>query len=97
MKNLLLILVIPFLILYCSILGGFTIVKLWAWFVVPTFHLAPLSFFAALGLSALVSYFMPIPSTKDKKIGEVIKNGFIGNTIKTVVLLGFGYIYHLFM
>lgn len=51
---------VPALIALMSIWRGFVAVKLWAWFVVPQFGLAPLPIAIAIGLSLLVS--LPTPT-----------------------------------
>lgn len=43
-------------------LRGWTITKLWSWFVVPQFGLKELALFTALGLSLLVDVMTPLPS-----------------------------------
>jgi len=39
-----------------AILNGWILTILWGWFVVPIFHLPPLTIAPAMGLSLLVSY-----------------------------------------
>ena len=38
--------------------GGYIITKLWAWFVVPVFHLPYLSVYQAVGLSMTAGIFL---------------------------------------
>lgn len=38
------------------IINGFVIMKLWAWFIVPTFDMNPLRVVEAIGLMFLVNY-----------------------------------------
>lgn len=39
-----------------TLLSGLVLTDLWAWFIVPTFGLDPLSLPAAIGLSIIVGY-----------------------------------------
>ena len=41
-----------------TIFRGLVLVKLWAWFVVPVFHLPILTLAPAIGLSLIVGYFV---------------------------------------
>lgn len=42
--------------IYDVLVSGFVIHKLWAWFVVATFHVAPLPILAAAGIALLIGY-----------------------------------------
>lgn len=44
--------------------GGYVIVLLWRWFVMPQFHLAALPWTVAYGLVLLCHLLVPIPETK---------------------------------
>ena len=48
---------IPLLVVYGAIANGFVLVRLWEWFVVPTFEWAsPLTLPYAIGISLVVGY-----------------------------------------
>jgi hypothetical protein len=49
---------IPFLLLYGTWAWAVTFVSMWSWFVIPTFHLDPLSFKQAIAVSAIVGIFI---------------------------------------
>lgn len=50
------------------VLQGYTIMKLWEWFVVDFFSVSPLSFKIALGWSAFISYmFKEVPKQEENK------------------------------
>ena len=92
-----------------AIFGGYVLTVLWGWFIVPTFHLPPLTIPVALGLSTLAmtmngtySVLARIEEANRKK-----RDG-LDNFIRTsslllavgfteLVALGTGYIYTLFM
>jgi hypothetical protein len=60
------LLAVPFIVVL-GILHGFVIMKLWGWFVVPTFHSAPtLHIAAAWGIGMLVSYITQEHPKKDE-------------------------------
>jgi hypothetical protein len=47
------------------IVHGYVLVKLWVWFIVPTFGLASLSLVKAIGVNLLVSFLMARVDTED--------------------------------
>lgn len=51
------------------VLNGFVLCKLWLWFVVPQFHLAPLTIPVALGISVLVGMLTHQQTPRDKTSG----------------------------
>ncbi len=57
------------LILAATLLNGFTLAQLWAWFMVPTFGLPKLSIPAALGLAQVITFFT-YRASDDKKADE---------------------------
>jgi len=46
------------------IISGFVIVKLWAWFIVPTFEVNPLRIVEAIGIMLLINY---LKAKRDKE------------------------------
>ena len=77
------------------VLEGWVATKLWAWFVIPQFHLAPLPITIAIGLSLLVSVYRYSPSIPEEK-GRDWKP-FAMIMAKPILLLGMGWIVTLFM
>ena len=49
------------------IITGFLIMKLWMWFIVPTFDTTPLRLVEAIGLMLLINVFKPLYSPKKEK------------------------------
>ncbi len=84
---------------------GFVLTCLWAWFVVPTFGVAPLTFITAMGLMLVVG-LMCVVSTNSAILFERYKEdkgklqawSLILSTkaVCPAILLGFGYLIHLF-
>lgn len=60
------------LIALSSIWRGFVLTKLWLWFVVPQFHLLPLSIPVAIGLSLIAGMFSTTCKKDDEKFGAVV-------------------------
>lgn len=82
-----------------SLMGGFLFMTLWGWFVVYTFHIAPVTMIQAVGLSFFVSY-VKRNITKDEDEEEIttemLVRLFIYNVLWFGVTLGLGYIVTLF-
>lgn len=58
------------LVVYSIFIGAFVVHTLWAWFLVPALHVAPLSIVAAYGLMLIVNYVTwqgTLPQETDKK------------------------------
>ena len=88
-------------IVYGQTLNGWTLCVLWEWFIVPTFGCVGLSIPAAIGISLVVSYLTTTTKTQREKeqrpFGEMLLEGIITSTIKTVLALMFGYVVQYFM
>ncbi len=86
-----------------AIYSGYALTVLWAWFVVPTFHLPQLSVVTAIGLAIVVSYLTHQIDTDDKEEGnkkswgERFGMSITYAIIKPSFALFFGWIVHLFM
>lgn len=78
---------------YTAIMNGWALTKLWGWFVVNQFKLAPLSIPAAIGLALLVRFLtIHFDDKKDEKSwADKLIYGFCLGTIwpLMVVLIGF--------
>lgn len=81
------------------IVSGFVILKLWAWFVVPTFEAQPLRLVEAIGLMFLVNY---LKAKRDKEADkEKFWEQFATNLAFVILYAGFallaGWVVSLFM
>ena len=54
----------------CYALGAYTLMKLWTWIISPTFHIDPISFFAAMGI-IMVFRFLTAKAAKQEKIDNI--------------------------
>ena len=82
---------------YSTILSGWAITKLWAWFMVTTFGLPTLTIPAAIGLALMVGYFQALPKSEDEKYWEILLKGIIVGTLKPLFYLGIGAIIKIWM
>lgn len=81
-----------------SIFRGYVLKVVWGWFIVPTFHLVPLSIASALGISLLVGFLtQDAPDNEDKDFGEVFGKALINSLASSLVVLTLGWVYHLFV
>jgi len=87
------------LMVMSSIINGFVLTKLWAWFMVPAFGLPQLSIPIAIGVSMVVKYltYQKPPESKDEnnvnKIGEAL--GFV--IFYPLITLFIGWVVHFFV
>lgn len=80
--------------------GGYVLTVLWAWFIVPTFHLPPLSLVAAIGMSMVIGYLTSHIDMEHKSEigwGQRFANRIVVALLKPLFALFFGWIIHLFM
>ena len=75
---------------YSTLLSGWAITKLWAWFMVTTFGLPHLTIPAAIGLALMVGYFQTLPKRDDEKYWETLIKGVIIGTLKPLFYVGMG-------
>jgi hypothetical protein len=84
-----------------SLWSGYVLTVLWMWFVVPTFHLPPLSVAAAIGLAIVIGYLTHQidmnSQNKEESWDERFSKAAAYATIKPAFALFFGWIVHLFM
>ena len=84
-----------------AILNGYVLTILWGWFIIPTFHLPPLSIPAAIGIAMVASYlthqYAPDVEEKERSTGEKILRTALTIVLRPVSVLGIGYIVHLYM
>lgn len=80
-----------FLLIIAVFLKAIVLVKLWEWFIVPTFALPVLNIPQAIGISLTIYYFVGISvEMKEKNIEEKIRDIITEFTIPVVVLpIGF--------
>ena len=68
---------------------GFSIMKLWSWFIVPL-GVRPVNFWESLGLGLTVHLLCPKPNTEYKK--DKALERFAISLVRPLFALGFGYI-----
>jgi hypothetical protein len=81
-------------------INGFVIMKLWAWFIVPTFGVVQLGLVEAIGLMLVVNFFKPINSSKKddtEEFWEKFLKGLGLLLFKAGFVLFVGWIVSLFM
>lgn len=76
-------------------LRGYVISKLWAWFIVPTFHQPNLRIPVALGISTLIGMFFV--GVKQDDTNKEWYHPFMVGFLSSVLFLFFGWIYSLFL
>ena len=90
---------------YGIILNGWALVKLWSWFIVPTFHLPGLTIPAAIGLGIVTAYLthqVSIKNFRDEmreeiELWERIGYAFLYGTAKPLLAVVFGWIINMWM
>jgi hypothetical protein len=78
-----------------SVVRGWVLTMLWAWFVVPTFGAQPLEIAPAIGCALVVSYLTHQPGPTNESAGnlEDVFGRLIGHTMLVpFIALGFGWI-----
>jgi hypothetical protein len=88
----LIVMLVPVMIFH-----GWVLTKLWAWFIVPQFGLAPLPLTIAIGLSILVNYIKPGPLDYAKDPASSSQSRLISHLLHPVFALLFGWIVTWFM
>ena len=86
---------LPFTMMY----HAFVVAKLWAWFIVPTFGLDPLTLPVAYGLSLIASFltYQHDFSSDNADFGGHFSEGLIVAIVMPTVALFFGFIVSSFM
>jgi len=81
-----------------TLLTGIVMLKLWVWFIVPTFEVHPLTLIQAIGVSFVIRWFTKKAEyKKESPTFEENLRSSIFSTILACVVLGVGWILHLFM
>ena len=75
-------------VLISILFRGYCLSLLWAWLIVPVFHLPKLSIAAALGLCVIVNFLLS-PKRAEESLGESL--------MVSGVVLVLGYVIHLFI
>lgn len=82
-----------------AIWSGYVLTILWAWFVVPTFHLPQLSLAAAIGIAIVVKYLTHhVDTHEDNRSWDdkfAVSIGFA--LLFPLMALFFGWVVHFFM
>ena len=81
--------------IFAVILGGIVLVDLWAWFIVPVFHMGVLNIPQAIGISILVGYMTH--QVSHSKQTESMANIFLVGFIRVLMAWGMGWIVHQFI
>lgn len=88
-------------VLISSIVSGFVISVLWGWFIAQTFHLLILTVPQAIGLTLVVRFIVRTQldndTEKDKPLSEKITDFIALSVGMPLMVLGIGYIIHLFV
>jgi len=82
-----------------SILNGWVLSVLWAWFVMHQFHVAPIGVVQAMGIAMTARMFLPSSSTKteEKSLSEALAN-LVGTTVLgPLMVLGTAWILKAFL
>jgi hypothetical protein len=96
-------LLVPILLVASSLLRGWALSVLWGWFVVPFFHLPPLSIVLAIGLGLVVGMFKGNTNTdiynKETNKTDWTKTLTLcaGIFLSPLLSVGIGYIVKMFM
>lgn len=87
------------LMVYSTLLDGWAIAKLWAWFIVPTFSLQALTIAQAIGFALVVSYLTHQiqPTEKDDEFWVTLLRGVLNGTFKPLLSLLFGAVVRMWM
>jgi hypothetical protein len=81
-----------------TIVQGFVIVKLWAWFIVQIFDIRPITLIEAIGLSLFILYVnYRKPSKVEDDLYDIVVHGFIESLTIGGIFLLFGWVVHLIM
>lgn len=67
---------------------GFTLMKIWQWFVVPVFNMPSIGIAEALGLALLVTTVMPTPNSQRKFSAIQVMGAVTASNVLTL-LIGF--------
>jgi len=81
------------------IINGFVFMKLWLWFIVPTFQMQPLRIVEAIGIVFFIT-FITLKKSKEvdkDKVFESLLESMIFTLSKSVVVLFFSWIITLFL
>lgn len=87
-------------IVFGSIIRGWVLVKLWAWFVLPVFNLPKIHTMQAIGLMLFVSFVInhpSCPSIKKQSMMDIVARALGMSFIYPMLVLGIAAIWHHFM
>lgn len=91
--------VIAFFVIWIpfAILDGFVLIKLWGWFIVPTFALPTLGLAAAIGIAMIIRYLTHEHKWDGEKNKKNLGSQFAIAISYPILSLLLGYIVSLFM
>jgi len=93
------IVLLALMVIPLSLLNGFVLMTLWAWFVTPLFGLLPLSLIEAIGLGIIVSYLTHQYGATQEKF-ETAKEALAGifkMILHPIITLAFAWVIQLFI
>lgn len=84
---------------YTAILNGYVLMKLWSWFIAPTFKLPLLTIPLAIGIGYTVTHLTHKSPKKDdsKSWGHVLFESFLWVSLKSATALTIGWLVSLFI
>jgi len=99
------VLIIAALILVAVPINIYVFMRLWAWFIVPTFHTSPLTIAQALSLFVFIKWLTPSVNTRKSRVNFWEKSNFWKRALKAIpaaiangaIMLGIGYAIHFFI
>jgi len=80
-------------IIITSIINGFVFLKLWLWFIVPTFQMQPLRLVEAIGIVFLIGY---LKKTESNEFWKKFFSNLLFVILMSGFILFFGWIISLF-
>ena len=87
-----------YLVCISIIIGGFTLMLFWGWFILPVFTTLPdLSFIQSIGVATFLSIFHRYKRDKEEKDFTEMITDWLSSFVYRSFLLGFGGIIYLFI
>jgi hypothetical protein len=85
--------IVSAILVVSSVVNGFVLTKLWAWFIVPMFHLPELGLPQAIALALVVGWLTYSPRTRKPEKDEW-KSGLTIFITRPLIALAFGGVLH---
>ena len=99
MLAILLFLLAPLIVAIGSLIRGYVLSKLWLWFIVSTFHVAPLGVAQCIGLSLIVAYLTHDNAHHEdsREAQERLVSGAVQMLLNPIIILVFAQIVRSFL